>query len=48
MRVDLWKAHHLGRLQGKVVKFKYQGFTPDGSPRFPVFLGFRDQRDMST
>lgn len=28
------------------VKFKYQGLTPDGKPRFPVFLGFRDARDM--
>jgi DNA ligase-1 len=31
---------------GKIVKFKCQGFTPDGVPRFPVFLGFRDEADM--
>lgn len=32
---------------GKVVKIKHHGFTPDGKPRFPIFLGFRDDRDMS-
>lgn len=32
----------------KLVTFKYQQLTPDGVPRFPVFKGFRDARDMST
>lgn len=31
-----------GPLLGRRVKFKYQALTPDGVPRFPVFLGFRD------
>lgn len=33
-------------LIGQLVKFKYQELTPDGVPRFPVFLGFRDARDV--
>lgn len=33
---------------GQIVKFKYQSLSPEGIPRFPVFLGFRDERDMST
>jgi DNA ligase-1 len=33
--------------KGRIVKFKCQGFTPeDKKPRFPVFLGFRDEADM--
>lgn len=31
---------------GLIAKFKYQDLTPDGKPRFPVFLGWRDKRDM--
>jgi DNA ligase OB-like domain len=27
------------------VKFKYQSLSADGVPRFPVFLGRRDERD---
>lgn len=34
-------------LPGSLVKFKYQGLTPDGVPRFPVFLGFRNPADLS-
>lgn len=30
----------------KIVTFKCQGFTPDGAPRFPVFINERDERDM--
>lgn len=44
MRKDFWKRRK--DLIGDVVKYKY---FPTGSkerPRFPVFLGFRDQRDM--
>lgn len=32
---------------GKLARFKYQGVGPNGKPRFPVFLGFRDRADMS-
>lgn len=38
-RADLWGSSPIGR----VVKFKHQGLTPDGVPRFPVFLGFRSE-----
>lgn len=40
-RIDIWK-----KPAPNLVKFKCQGFTPDGVPRFPVFLGFRDEADM--
>ena len=43
MRSELWGAK--GRLFGKLARFKYQGLGPDGRPRFPVFLGFRDAMD---
>jgi len=44
MRRDYWKIRKT--LTGKIIKYKY---FPTGSkerPRFPVFLGFRDVRDM--
>lgn len=28
---------------GRKLKFKYQSIGPNGKPRFPVFLGFRDE-----
>ncbi|MEE9215433.1 MAG: ATP-dependent DNA ligase [Thermodesulfobacteriota bacterium] len=34
-------------LVGKLIKYKYQGVGPNKKPRFPVFLFFRDKRDMS-
>jgi DNA ligase-1 len=39
MRLNLWM--YRDKLKGSVVKFKYQGLSPDGVPRFPVFLGWR-------
>lgn len=44
-RKDLWMRKK--QLIGKQVKFKYQELSADGIPRFPVFLGMRDSRDMS-
>lgn len=44
MREEYWKNKK--KLVGKIVKYKY---FPTGSvdrPRFPVFQGFRDKRDM--
>jgi DNA ligase 1 len=32
---------------GKIVKYKYFPSGTKDAPRFPVFLGFRDKRDMS-
>lgn len=33
---------------GKIVKYKYQEAGKKDAPRFPVFLGFRDERDISS
>lgn len=41
-RREIWAQ----KVVGSLVKFKYQELTPDGVPRFPVFLGWRDVRDM--
>ncbi len=38
----LWKLR--GKLPGMKVKFKYQ--LASGKPRFPIYLGLRDDRDM--
>lgn len=43
-RKDLWARKK--SLIGKQVKFKFQELSADGIPRFPVFLGMRDERDM--
>lgn len=45
MRQEFWRDRD--KLIGKMVKFKYQDLSKYGVPRFPVFLGFRDERDMS-
>jgi len=43
-RIEYWKNKK--KLTGKIVKYKYfEGGSKD-APRFPVFLGFRDKRDM--
>ena len=44
LRAEIWD--HQKKYLGKIIKYK---FFPEGSkdkPRFPVFLGFRDKRDM--
>lgn len=43
-RIDLWK--NKDTLIGKLIKFKYQASGVKNVPRFPVFLGFRDERDL--
>lgn len=43
-RNEFWKIRD--KLFGKLVKFKYQDLSKYGVPRFPVFLGFRDERDL--
>lgn len=42
MRNHIWKTKPLSA----VVKFKYQGLTPEGKPRFPSFQGFRHPNDI--
>jgi DNA ligase-1 len=35
------------KLVGKILKFKYQKYGSKDSPRQPIALGFRDERDMT-
>lgn len=44
-RTELWCAHGQ-ELYGKLVKYKYLPTGVKEKPRHPVFLGFRDERDM--
>jgi DNA ligase-1 len=44
LRSKLWANRP--SLIGKIVKFKYQPTVGADRPRFPVFLGFRDEWDM--
>ncbi len=32
---------------GKIIKYKAQKVGEKNAPRFPSFVGFRDERDMS-
>lgn len=43
-RRKLWRGREY--LVGKLVKYKYQPSGVKEKPRFPVFLGFRDVRDL--
>lgn len=43
-REALWSVRET--LQGQVVKYRYFPTGSKSRPRFPVFLGFRDPRDM--
>lgn len=44
LRQEIWD--HKKKYIGKIVKYKYQEAGMKDKPRFPVFLGFRDPRDM--
>lgn len=43
-RKNLWDGRKY--LPGKIVKYKHFPVGVVDSPRFPIFIGFRDQRDM--
>jgi DNA ligase-1 len=43
-RAEFWKTRKT--VIGKIVKYKYFASGSKDKPRFPVFLGFRDKRDM--
>jgi DNA ligase-1 len=43
-REDFWNKRK--SMIGKIVKYKYFAGGSKDKPRFPVFLGFRDKRDM--
>lgn len=44
VRAAIWKNRK--QYIGKVIKFKYQGYGTLDKPRQPIFLGFRDARDL--
>jgi DNA ligase-1 len=44
MRQEIWDNQP--KYLGKIVKYRYQKVGVVDKPRFPVFLGFRDNRDM--
>lgn len=46
-REDIWSKRHGDSFAGVVVKYKHQPHGALDKPRFPVFLGFRDEVDMS-
>lgn len=43
-RARIWSDRKKHR--GLIVKYEYRELTKDKKPRFPVFIGFRDPRDM--
>jgi len=45
MRTNIWRNKN--SYIGKVIKYKSQKSGEKTKPRFPVFLGFRDQKDIS-
>jgi DNA ligase-1 len=45
LRKEIWD--HQDKYMGKIVKYKYQPYGMVDKPRFPVWLGFRDESDMS-
>jgi DNA ligase-1 len=44
LRQDIWARRD--EMIGKVVKYRFQEIGVKTKPRFPSFLGFRDERDM--
>jgi DNA ligase-1 len=48
-RAEMWAQRTTPQqgLLGRTIKFKYQAVGTKDVPRLPVFLGFRDSRDMS-
>lgn len=46
LRKSLWQDCQKNLLTKKIVKYKYFPSGSKSKPRFPVFLGFRDKRDM--
>lgn len=44
LRQEIW--NNKDKYLNKIVKYKYQGLGTNLRPRFPVWLGLRDERDM--
>lgn len=47
LRYELWLLYTIGKLNDKVVKYKYFFSGAKDAPRFPVFTGFRLKEDQS-
>ncbi|UOF79445.1 ligase-like protein [Caudoviricetes sp.] len=48
LRYELWLLFTIGKLSGRVIKYKYFASGAKDAPRFPVFIGFRPAEDMSS
>ena len=44
LRQEIWD--HQKKYVGKIIKYKSQPFGVKAAPRIPVFIGFRDKKDM--
>lgn len=44
LKKEIWL--HKRKYKNKIVKYKYQSVGANGTPRFPVFLGFRSKLDL--
>lgn len=44
LRKEIWENQE--KYKGKLIKFKYQKIGSIDKPRIPIFLGFRDKRDL--
>jgi DNA ligase-1 len=47
LRARLFEMHQRGELVGRFAKYRHRPKGAKTKPRFPVFLGLRDERDMS-
>lgn len=45
LRQEIW--NNQSKYLNKIIKFKYQETGTKDKPRIPIFLGFRDERDIS-
>lgn len=44
---NYWKSGAGGVLKGTIIKYKFQAVGVKDKPRFPVYLGIRDRKDIS-
>lgn len=44
LRMYVWD--HQAKYMGKIITYKYQACGTKDKPRFPIFKGFRDERDL--
>jgi DNA ligase-1 len=44
LRKEIWENRD--KFEGRIVKYKFQAIGVKDAPRLPIFLGFRDERDL--